>query len=400
MSWPDALSPWDPFAAVTLLIWLYLAFLRGGFWLADQRLPSGSAQRADWPDIVAVVPARDEAETIGRSVLSLLAQDYAGNVTVVVVDDHSADGTSNVAMRAARSLEAEHRLSIVPARELPTGWTGKVWAMAEGLAAAQQQHAEPRYVLFADADIEHDTSSLRRLVGKAEGEGRDLVSLMVRLQVQGAWDRLLIPAFVFFFQMLCPFAWVNDPKRRSAAAAGGVMLVRLDALRRMGGLECIHDALIDDCALARALKAPAGQGSIWLGLTRQSQSIRAYAGLEGIWHMVARSAYAQLRHSPLLLLGTMLGMFATYLAPPVLVLALPLHGAGPAAGLGLASWLLMAATYLPSLRLYDLPRPAAFLLPVAAAFYCAMTVDSALRHWRGAGGRWKGRLAPERSGPS
>lgn len=390
-------------AGLSLVVWLYLVLLRGGFWRAGERLGETAAIPPAWPEVVAIVPARDEADVIGRSIASLFAQAYPGRLDVVLVDDHSADGTAGAA-RAGLSADDAGRLHVVAARDLPPGWSGKVWALAEGRAHAHEVAPEAEYVWLSDADIEHDPDTLQRLVAKAEAERRDLVSLMVTLSSRGLWERLLIPPFVYFFQMLYPFPWVNDPTKRTAAAAGGCVLLRRGALDRAGGFAAIKGALIDDCALARRIKdlALAGEGrggGIWLGLTTSARSIRPYRGLGDIWRMVARSAYAQLRHSPLLLAGALLGMALTYLVPPLAVLALPLHGAPGAAAAGLGAWLLMALSARPTYRLYGEPAWRCALLPLAAALYCAMTFDSALRHWRGRGGAWKGRVQSRRPSP-
>ena len=377
-------------ATLALAAWLYLATLHGRFWRADQRLdpappaPAPPAATA-WPEIVAVIPARDEADVVGRAVASLLAQDHPGTVSVVLVDDRSADGTAEAARAAAGG---DPRLTVIEAPPLEPGWTGKLWAMNTGLGHALRAHPEARFVLLTDADIAHEPSALRHLVAKAEAERRDLVSLMVKLHCVGMWERLLIPAFVFFFQKLYPFPRVNDSGNRTAGAAGGCMLVRRTALERIGGLAPIKGELIDDCALARAIKAG---GSIWLGLAEASASLRPYDGLGGIWRMVARTAFTQLRFSILLLAGTVLGMAVLYAAPPAAAVAGILAGDGTAAALGGGGWLLMAVLYRPTGRLYGRPAWEAALLPVAALLYLLMTLSSAVAHWRGRGGAWKGR---------
>ncbi len=373
-------------AALSVAAWLSLILLRGGFWRADQRLDMAPADAADWPAVAAIVPARDEAAVIGRSLAALLAQDYPGPFSVVVVDDHSDDGTAALALAAAAGAGKQDRLTVVRAAPLPAGWTGKLWALAQGIERTETGAA--RYLWFTDADIEHDPPVLRALVAKAEAERLDLVSLMARLSSAGMWERLLIPAFVFFFQKLYPFPWVNDPRRDTAAAAGGCALVRRDALDRAGGLKPLRSALIDDCALARAIKPG---GAIWLGLATATHSIRAYAGLGGIWMMVTRSAFAQLRDSTLLLAATVAGMVVLYLVPPAAAIGGAVAGDALAAGLGAVAWLLMAASYVPTLRLYGQPAPTAALLPLAGLLFTLMTVDSALRHWRGRSGAWKGR---------
>jgi len=371
-------------AAVSLAGWIYLVFFRGNFWRADQRLPAETQAVDPWPDIVAVIPARNEAPVIGAAVASLLRQDYPGEVRVIVVDDASDDGTAAAAQAAANAIEAGGRLSVVAAPPLPEGWSGKLWAVHNGLAAAP---ANRRYVLLTDADIVHAPDAVKRLVAKAES-GLDLVSLMVKLHCASFAERLLIPAFVFFFQKLYPFPWVNDRAHRMAGAAGGCMLVRREALERAGGIAPIKGALIDDCALAAAIKK---NGAIWLGLADESASVRGYPRVGDVWHMVARTAYAQLRHSPLRLAGTVLGMALLYLVPPLALVVCPLLGAWIAAALGAAAFALMLWAYRPTWEMYRGDDPAIVLLPLAALLYTIMTVDSALRHRRGKGGAWKGR---------
>jgi hopene-associated glycosyltransferase HpnB len=376
-------SATTPLAALSLAVWLYLLLARGGFW--RERPRRGLRQSPRWPAVVAVIPARDEAETIGETVTSLLRQRYAGRLTLVLVDDHSSDGTAASAREAARALGAEDRLTIVGAGPLPAGWTGKLWAVAEGLRQVAGNGDPAELVLLTDADIAHHRDNLAELVARVESEGLDLASLMVKLNCASFAERALIPAFVFFFAKLYPFAWVNDSSRRTAGAAGGCMLVRRAALDRIGGIASISGALIDDCALAGRIKAG---GPIWLGLTAETRSLRRYPRLGDIWRMIARTAYTQLGHSPLLLVGTVLGLAVTYLAPPLLAL-----GAGGAAALlaGLA-WFAMAVAFMPSLRFYGVKLIVAPLLPAIALFYLAATIDSARRHFQGRGGEWKGRV--------
>ncbi len=371
-------------AGASLLIWTYLLLGRGGFWLARERDDVDEPRRAPetWPCVVAIVPARNEADVIARAIGSLLAQDYPGRFHVVLVDDRSSDGTAETARRVVLTSGAE-RLEIVSGQERPAGWTGKVWAMRQGLARTLESD-KPDYLLFTDADIAHASDNLRNLVLRAEERRLVLVSLMAKLHCKGVAEKLLIPAFVFFFAMLFPFAWSNDPARGTAAAAGGCMLVRRDALLAAGGLETIARAIIDDCALARVLK---GQGSIWLGLTRRAVSIRPYGGVGEIGRMIARSAYAQLGYSPVLLCGTLLGMLVVYAAPVLLVVL----AQGPARVMGVAVWLLMALAFLPMLRFYRQSPAWGLLLPVTGACYTVFTMNSAIQHWRGRGGMWKGR---------
>jgi hopene-associated glycosyltransferase HpnB len=369
--------------ALTLVIWLTLWLRYGAFWSTFITPPP--APPKDWPSLVAVIPARDEAEGIGRTVGSLLGQDYKGRLNVIVVDDQSTDGTADVARRAAEAAGAADRLTVVSGTALPSGWVGKMWAVSQGIAKAAEIDPSARYLLLTDGDVSHGPRNLSHLVARAEAGALDLTSLMVRLRCESLAERMLIPAFVFFFQMLYPFAWVNDPASKTAAAAGGCMLVRRSALERIGGIAAIKSALIDDCALAAAIKR---NGPIWLGLTNDAESLRIYGGFEDVWRMVARSAYTQLRYSPLLLAGTVLGLAITFLAPPLLFF----HGHGSASAFGLISWLIMAGCYVPMLRFYGLPLWWAPLLPVVALVYLGATLDSALRHLRGKGGAWKGRF--------
>lgn len=378
--WLFLLAPWAP-----ALLWAWLIWCRGGFWWADQFLADDARAADPWPAILAIVPARNEAETVLAALGSLLAQDYPGTLSVVLVDDASEDGTAELARRA---FAGEARLHIVRTGTLPAGWTGKMWAVERGLAEIGRVLPEARFVLLTDADIEHDPANLTRLVAKAEDEALGLVSLMVRLKAETPWEKLLIPAFVFFFQKLYPFPWVNDPARRMAAAAGGCMLVRRSVLEAVGGMQPIRDAVIDDCALARAIKARA---PIWLGLTQETRSLRGYAALSGIWRMVARTAFVQLRFSALALAGTVIGMAVLYLAAPALAAAGALAGDGVLLAAGGAAWTLMAIAYRPTLKLYGQGLARAWLLPLAAFLYTLMTVDSARRHWTGNAPLWKGR---------
>lgn len=382
------------FVAITglaLAAWLYLLSLHGGFWRADQRLAAAPAAPDTWPPVVAVVPARDEAAGVGDAFASLLAQDYPGRFSTVLVDDHSTDGTGDIARAVAGGAKVP--AEVLTGQTLAPGWTGKLWALHQGIAHAAATAGPEGYWWLTDADIVHPPDTLRRLVAKAEAENRDLVSLMVRLDSAGAWPALLIPAFVFFFQKLYPFPRVNRPGHPTAAAAGGCMLLRRSALARAGGLERIGDALIDDCALARLIQDARRPGSngLWLGLADGSRSIRVYDTLGEIWNMVARTAYTQLRHSPWLLAGTLLGMTVLYLVPPIGAVLGAITQSWTAAGLGLAAWSALSFAFLPTLRLYRRPLALAPLLPLAGLLYSLMTVSSALRHWRGRGGQWKGR---------
>jgi hopene-associated glycosyltransferase HpnB len=385
---------------MVLVLWLYLLAARGRFWQAAQRdddSPAGSGPAGDpsddpsedpsedpWPAIAAVIPARDEAACVRETVSSLLRQDYPGAFDVILVDDQSRDGTAQVAREAAAALGAADRLTVVSGRALPAGWTGKLWAQSQGVELADRRPQPPAYMLFTDADIVYAPDALQNLVTRARAGGFVLTSLMVKLRCKSFAERLFIPAFIFFFQMLYPFAWANDPRRATAAAAGGCMLVRREVLRDAGGMASIRDALIDDCALAKILKA---HGPIWIGLTDRVHSIRAYPAVDDIRRMVSRTAYAQLRYSPLLLAGTVVGLAITYLAP----VALALFATGTAQFLGIFTWLLMAFAFRPTLRFYGLSRLWGLALPAIAAIYMAFTLDSAYQHARGRGGMWKGR---------
>ncbi|WP_316978713.1 glycosyltransferase [Shumkonia mesophila] len=371
---------------VSLLAWLWLLFLRGGFWRADQRLAEeGGAERGSWPAVAVVVPARDEAETIGATVSSLLSQDYPGPLAVIVIDDGSADGTTG---RATEAASGDSRFHLLPGRPLPVGWTGKLWAVAQGVDVAATAMPDAEFLLLTDADIVHDGANLRRLVGKAAGDNLDLVSLMVHLRCESFWEKLLIPAFVFFFQKLFPFAWVNSARKSTAAAAGGCMLVRRAALEAAGGIAAIRGRLIDDCALAALLK---GRGRIWLGLASKTISLRRYDRLSGIARMVARTAFEQLGNSPALLAGTLAGMIVLYAVPPAALVVGLVAGDLPMAIFGGLGWAAMTVAYSPIVRLYRLSLPRAAALPIAAVLYTVFTLESARRTWRGEGGAWKGR---------
>ncbi len=369
-------------SGLSLAVWAYLVLLHGRFWLADQRDDRGPAppEPAAWPAVVAVVPARDEADVVARAVGSLLAQDYPGAFRVVLVDDGSTDGTTAVARAEAARLRSD-RLEVIGGAPLPAGWTGKLWAVSQGVA---HTGSAPEFLWLTDADIGHGPSDLRRLVARAQAERLVLSSQMVLLHCATAPERWLIPAFVFFFQMLYPFPRVNRPGSRVAGAAGGCMLVRREALERAGGVAAIRSALIDDCTLGALLKR---QGPVRLALTREAVSLRPYTRFGEVAGMVSRSAYAQLGYSPWLLLGCLVGMTLTYLAPPLFAL----FGHGGARWAGIAAWALMALSFQPTLRLYRRSPLWGLALPVIGALYCGFTVQSAVDVWRGRGGRWKGR---------
>ena len=396
--------------------WAYLLAGHGGFWRTDVRLPgrAGAPDPARWPGVVAVVPARDEAAILPETLPTLLAQEYPGAFSVVLVDDASTDGTGAVAVtlgtavRPGRSRPSGPGVSpgdavspragiaarVVSGSPPPAGWAGKVWAMAQGVVAA----GECGYLLFTDADIAVEPGVVADLVRAAVADDRALVSQMALLRAETGWERWIVPAFVYFFAQLYPFRRVGRPGARTAAAAGGCMLVRRDVLAAAGGLERIAGARIDDVALARLLKRGPARARCWLGFTTRVHSLRPYPGLGGLWDMIARSAYTQLRYSPALLAGTVAGLCWLYLLPPLAALgglAVAAAGAGPAAwwcaGAGLAGWAAMTVTYRPMLSLYRLSPLRAPCLPLIALLYTTMTVDSARRHRAGRGGEWKGR---------
>jgi hopene-associated glycosyltransferase HpnB len=412
------------------VVWVYLLAGHGGFWRTDVRLPGrgGAPDPGRWPSVAAVVPARDEAAILPETLPTLLAQDYPGAFSVVLVDDASTDGTGAVAEALAMAASGEPgppgsgvsldgavptRASAVSTRAgavlrviggspPPPGWAGKVWAMAQGAVAAR----ECGYLLFTDADIAFDPGTVTSLVRAAVADDRALVSQMALLRAETGWERWIVPAFVYFFAQLYPFRRVGRTRARTAAAAGGCMLVRREVLAAAGGLERIAGARIDDVALARLLKRGPARARCWLGFTTRVRSRRPYAGLGGLWDMIARSAYTQLRYSPALLAGTVAGLCLLYLLPPAATLgglAVAVSGGYPAAwwcaGAGLAGWGTMTVTYGPVLRLYGLSPLRAPCLPLVALLYATMTVDSARRHRAGRGGEWKGRaIAPGRRG--
>jgi hopene-associated glycosyltransferase HpnB len=437
---------------LSLAIWVFLLTAWGQFWRCDQQLPQPSAVNpqiqdfhgqdshgpdlqsqnsqaqhhqekgtgGNFPAIAVVIPARNEADVIGTSIQSLLQQDYPGPLRLILVDDQSEDSTAAIAQQAAQELVAQELdqerdqggigsdrpLEVLSGQPLPQGWTGKLWALEQGTRHAQQTSPNPTYLLLTDADITHASHNLRQLVVKAEQEHLDLASLMVQLRCESVWERLLIPAFVFFFQKLYPFAWVNNPQRKIAAAAGGCILIRSIALTRIGGVASVRDALIDDCSLAAKVKGQRQEANgqetngnsqfhpIWLGLSTTTRSLRPYTSLESIWTMVARTAYTQLNYSPLLLAGTVVGMTLVYLMAPlglVYGVSMGVNSVAIVAGL---TWLLMTFAYWPTVRLYGQSPGWALCLPLIAFLYNLMTLDSARRHWQGKGGAWKGRVYP------
>ncbi|MHB8502451.1 MAG: glycosyltransferase [Candidatus Acidiferrales bacterium] len=375
---------------ITLAIWLHLFFGRGWFWRV-RKLDADEVRiepPENWPKIVAVVPARNEAETIGEVVTSLAKQDYPGLFSIVIVDDHSEDATAAIASRISQEYGAEEKVRILTASSLPEGWTGKLWALNTGVASAQLDL--PAFFWFTDADITHAPDTLRRLVTRADRDKLDLASLMVLLQAKRLPERALIPAFLYFFLMLYPPQWIADEDLDTAGAAGGCILLKREALERFGGFASIRGEVIDDCALAKATKRSGGR--VWMGLTRKSQSLRVYGAWGELRDLIARTAFTQLRYSALLLLGTLLALGLTYVAPVILLLA---HDE-TAKILGAAAWLLMALSFVPTVRFYRLSPLRAPLLPLTAMFYAYATLLSALQYWRGKGGLWKGRAQAPR----
>jgi hopene-associated glycosyltransferase HpnB len=369
-------------STASLAAWVWLAVCHGFFWRTDVRLPE-RREPGRWPPVAVVVPARDEAEVLPRSLPTLLAQKYPGRAEVFLIDDGSTDGTGALARSLARERDGGLPLTVEQPGEPPAGWAGKLWAVRHGITLARTR-TDAEFLLLTDADIAHAPETLRDLVSAALTARLDLVSQMARLRVVTGWERLVVPAFVYFFAQLYPFRRVNRPSARTAAAAGGCLLVRTEAAERARLPESVRDAVIDDVAVGRAVKRSGGR--IWLGLADGVESVRPYTGLGPLWRMVARSAYAQLRHSPVLLAGTVCGLALIYLVPPVATAAGVWEGA--------AAWALMTLTYLPMVRCYRQPVWLAPTLPLTALLYLLMTVDSALRHRRGRGAEWKGRTYP------
>ena len=373
--------------SVACAAWAYLLAGRGGFWRAGERDDSPAApmdEGTGWPSVVAVIPARDEADVIGDSVASLLAQDYRGALSIVVVDDHSSDDTAQVCRRATLR-GARVPVTIVAAPPLPPGWSGKLWALEQGIRHADSRPDAPVFLLLTDADIRHAPDSVSALVARADRDHLVLNSLMATLRCESVAERASIPAFVFFFQMLYPFAWVNRPARATAAAAGGCMLVRRQALRQSGGIEAMRGELIDDCAMARRLKR---QGAIRLALTGRVHSMRRYGAFGEIRRMVVRCAYTQLGLSVPALVGTVAALATVFIAPPLVAI----FGTGAPRALAGLAWASMALAFQPTLRFYRRSPVWGIALPAIAAGYAWLTLDSAWQHWRGRGGEWKGRV--------
>jgi hopene-associated glycosyltransferase HpnB len=375
-------------AAVPLLIWIYLLAGRGAFWRISKSLARGMPQSTPVKRVLTVIPARNEAETIGETVTSLLQQDFPAPLHILVVDDGSLDRTAELARAAAERAGRESQLTVITGMPLPGGWTGKLWAVAQGIAEAET--LAPDYLLLSDADIRHGPHSVAGLVATAESGRYDLASHMVKLSCMTTAEKALIPAFVFFFLKLYPPTWIRAEGSKTAGAAGGCILIRPEALRRIGGIAAIREDVIDDCALARAVKRSGGR--VWMALTDETESIRSYGTLAEICRMISRTAFNQLRHSRLLLAVALIGLFFTYLLPPLLLLT----GRKIPMVLAATAWLLMSFSYLPMVRFYRRSGAWTFALPFIATFYMAATVHSALQYWRGRGSEWKGRFQDAR----
>lgn len=368
---------------VCVFVWIYLILAHGRFWMV-QRLGAREAPLSAIPGpVAAVIPARNEADVIGDAVHSLLQQSCAGAIHIFLVDDNSSDGTAEAAREAAANSSRSDVLAVIHGQSLPDGWTGKLWAMQQGIEQALRLH--PQFLLLTDADVQHSPENVAALVAVAESGGYDLASFMAKLHCRSLPEKLLIPAFVFFFFMLYPPEWIRNPRRKMAGAAGGCVLIRPEALARAGGVEAIRGQIIDDCALARMVKRSGGK--VWLGVTPDTRSLRAYKSFSEIERMIARTAFNQLQHSAWLLLGAIAGLLLIYLLPLVLLLS----GSRTLALVGAAAYLLMWVTYSPMVRFYRLNATWALTLPFSAAFYMAATVHSAVTYWSGRGGEWKGR---------
>ena len=369
-------------AVLTVLTWVYLAFARGAFWRIQETKPAASGKAGLQGGVVAVVPARNEADLIGPVITSLLNQSVA--MPVILVDDESIDGTANMARRAAEKAGKADALIVIQSQPLPAGWTGKLWSMHQGIERARALH--PAWLVLVDADVTHGPETVANLGAIARQGPYDLVSFMVKLHCESLAERLLIPPFVYFFFMLYPPAWIRDPRRSTAGAAGGCVLVRAETLEQAGGLESIRSAVIDDCSLARLVKQH--NGRLWIGLTEESRSERRYETFAQIERMISRTAFHQLKHSPLLLLGTIAGMVITYLAPPLFLFT----GNRLTIFMGAAAWGAMTITYSKMVRYYRLNPAWALTLPLVALFYLGATIHSAVKYWNGRGGDWKGRF--------
>ena len=366
-----------------LVIWVYLIFFRGNFWTCESRV-SKIKEIDSSPSVLVLIPARNEKETIGAAVLSLLKQNYLGKIKIIIIDDNSSDGTSS-------QIISGESIQVLRGKSLPAGWTGKLWALHQGLKAGEVFFPDAEFILFTDADIKHNSSNINELMSKCVRNNLDLASLMVRLKVESFWEYLLIPAFVYFFQMLYPFAWVNDARSNIAAAAGGCMLIKKSALNLIGGLSEVKNCLIDDCAIGKALKV---RGSIWIGLSEETVCLRSYRELSEIWRMVSRTAYTQLNLSVLNLLNTILGMFITYLVPVLCLIFGLIIDNKVIFFLGLSAYVLMLLSYFPIIKFYKIQFFWIFSIPLAGMLFGLMTLSSAIKHWSGKGGNWKGRDYP------
>ncbi|GAB4538358.1 MAG: glycosyltransferase [Pleurocapsa sp.] len=379
---------------LSLIIWFFLLFVWGNFWWLNRQINAPLQPLEFYPHVSIIIPARNESETLPLSLPSVLNQDYSGKWSIILVDDNSSDRTTQIAQNIAKINHQINKINIIQGKNLPPNWKGKLWAIKQGIDFSQEQTLIPDYFLLTDADIKHDLSNLSQLVEKAEQENLALVSLMVLLRCETFWEKLLVPAFVFFFQKLYPFPWVNDVSKPIAAAAGGCILIRRQALEDIGGIEAISQALIDDCSLAQAVKfnrKNKKNHNIWLGLTKTTLSIRAYDNLKTIWTMIARTAFTQLNYSVLLLIGTVIGMGIIYLAPPVYLVIGLVNNNWSMTGIGAIAWLLMTVAYFPTIKFYKLSFLWAVNLPAIALLYTFMTIDSAIKYWQGKGGAWKGR---------
>jgi hopene-associated glycosyltransferase HpnB len=369
---------------LSLLIWIYLLFGRGGFWRIQHSATQLPAYEVP-ARIAVIIPARNEADVIARAITSLLRQNGANSVHIFLVDDGSTDDTAQVARAAAIAAGRAEMLTVIEGRPLAPGWSGKLWAVQQGIESACQM--TPDFFLLTDADIEHAPDSLSSLVSIAHGGPYDLASYMVKLFCETPAEKLLIPAFVYFFFKLYPPAWIANPRNATAGAAGGCILIRPTALAQAGAIEAIRHEVIDDCALAARVKGNGGR--LWLGASATTRSIRPYGSFSEIGRMISRCAFNQLHHSTLLLFLSMVGMAFIYLLPPALVL---LSHHAVTAALGAMAWLMMVISYIPVLRLYRLSPLSALALPLAAIFYVGATFHSAWKYWTGRGGEWKGRV--------
>ena len=375
-------------AIASLIIWLGLCLFWGQFW-QGVRLITSNKKLESYPNVWVIIPARDEADVIAHSLSSVLKQDYPGLLSVVLVDDNSSDDTAKIAQKTYNKLAINYQLHIISGKPLPPGWKGKLWALEQGINYAKQQ-ATPDYFILTDADIQHHKTNLTELISKAETEKLDLVSLMVLLRCQSFWEKFLIPAFVFFFQKVYPFKLANNPQSFVAAAAGGCILIKANTLEKIGGIAAVKNALIDDCTLAKKVKS--GGGKIWIGLTDKTISLRPYDSLKSIWDLVARTAFNQLNYSWILLIGTIIGMALVYLVPPLAVIWGIATREMSVLATGAIAWLIMSLAYLPTIRLYRLSPLWTFSLSAIALLYGLMTIDSAIKHFQGKGGFWKGRV--------